>query len=81
MADEGIADLLEAPPIDLRARGFRRVKYKAFVREVRNCVRHHDPTKPVVPVPLWPGLADVTRTWRAGTWRDRRSAGITARLH
>ncbi len=25
MADEGIADLLEASPIDLRARGFRRV--------------------------------------------------------
>jgi len=32
---------------------------KAFVREVRTFVRHHDPTKPVVRVPLWPGLEDV----------------------
>jgi hypothetical protein len=47
------------------------VQYKTFVRGVRNFVRHHDPTKPVVPVPLWPGLADVTRTWRAGAWRER----------
>jgi hypothetical protein len=47
------------------------VQYKTFVRGVRNFVRHHDPTKPVVPVPLWPGLADVTRTRRAGAWRER----------
>lgn len=46
---------------------------KAFVRGVRTFVRHHDPTKPVVPVLLWPGLADVTCTWRAGTWRRRSS--------
>jgi hypothetical protein len=44
---------------------------KAFVREVRSFVRHHDPTKPVVALPLWPGLADVERTWRGGTWRWR----------
>jgi hypothetical protein len=44
---------------------------KAFVRGVRTFVRHHDPTKPVVPIPLWPGLEDITRTWRAGTWRKR----------
>ena len=25
----------------------------------------------MVRVPLWPGLEDVTRTWRAGTWRKR----------
>ncbi len=44
---------------------------KAFVRDVRSFVRDHDPTKPVVPIPEWPGLEDVTRTWRAGAWRTR----------
>ena len=44
---------------------------RAFVRELRTFVRHHDPTKHVVPVPLWPGLGDITWTWCAGTWRKR----------
>lgn len=44
---------------------------KAFVRELRGFVRHRDPTKPVVPVPMWPRLEDITRTWRAGTWRKQ----------
>jgi len=44
---------------------------KAFVRDLRSFVRQHDPTQPVVPIPLWPGLVDMARTWRAGTWRKR----------
>jgi hypothetical protein len=44
---------------------------KAFVSDLRSFVRDHDPTAPVVAVPMWPGLADVTRTWRDGTWRQR----------
>jgi hypothetical protein len=44
---------------------------KAFVCDLRSFVRHHDPANPVVAIPLWPGLEDVTRTWRAGTWRKR----------
>jgi hypothetical protein len=43
----------------------------AFVRDLRSFVRDHDPTEPVVPIPLWPGLEDVTRSWRAGTWYPR----------
>jgi hypothetical protein len=46
-------------------------EHKAFVRGVRNFVRHHDPTQPVTRIPLWPGLDNVTRTWRAGKWRKR----------
>ncbi len=40
----------------------------AFVRDLRSFVRDHDPTERVVPIPLWPRLEDVTRSWRAGTW-------------
>lgn len=42
-----------------------------FVRQVKHFVEHQDPSRPVVPTPLWPGLDDVGRTWRAGTWRRR----------
>ncbi len=46
-------------------------EHKAFVRGVLHFVRTHDSTKPVIPVPLWPGLDEAPRTWRAGTWRKR----------
>lgn len=42
-----------------------------FVREVQHFVEHHDPSQPVVPTPLWPGLDGAGRTWRGGTWRRR----------
>ncbi len=44
---------------------------KALVRDFRSFVLDHDPTKPVVPIPVWPGLEDVTWTWSAGTWSAR----------
>jgi len=85
-ADLDLADSSITKPVPRRSRWFvkeqdRRlseeidqelyVQHKTFVRGVRNFVQHHDPSKPLVPVPLWPGLEDVTRTWRAGTWRKR----------
>lgn len=47
------------------------VEQKAYVDELRTFVRDHDPTEPVVPIPMWPGLEDVSRTWRAGIWSRR----------
>jgi hypothetical protein len=75
-ADLDLADSSITKPVPRRSRWFvkeqdRRlseeidqelyVQHKTFVREVRGLVRHHDPTKPLVPVPLWPGGAGCRR--------------------
>jgi hypothetical protein len=42
-----------------------------FVCEVSQFITAHDAVEPLTAIPLWPGLDDVARTWRAGRWRKQ----------